>query len=258
MKIAHDEKSREGLIRLWIKVFGDEREYVELLFQCEKGICDTFAYHDGGSVCSALYLLDCTLNFNGKDYKGKYLYAAATDPKYRQKGIMGTLISEAQEYCNKSGLDFIALVPANDELYRYYERFGFITAMHRKTVFSSTENIFEAATEISADEYFSERRRYLDNCLSFSDSCTDYVASCLKYSGLRFYNADNGALFISEQGSILLDEYISEGSAVRLITDNLSDDNKCYDEKYGMLYPINADLIRDWNYKDIYMNIALD
>ena len=27
---------------------------------------------------------------------------------------------------------------------------------------------------------------------------------------------------------------------------------------FGMIFPINKELIRDWNYTDIYMNIALD
>ena len=258
MKIVHNNESCEELIRLWMKVFGDEREYVELLFQGEKEICDTFACYDGDSVCSALYLLDCTLKFDGKVYKGKYLYAAATDPEYRGKGIMGTLVAEAQAYCKEAGLDFISLVPANDGLYLYYERFGFITAMHRKTVFSSLKNIFECSTEISAYEYFSQRISCLDNCLFFSGSSTEYAASCLLHSGLGFYRADDGAFFIGEQGSALLDEYINEGNAVRLVTDNLSDEKKSYIDKYGMLYPINTNLIRDWSYKDIYMNIALD
>ena len=29
-------------------------------------------------------------------------------------------------------------------------------------------------------------------------------------------------------------------------------------KRYGMLYPINKKLERDWKYTDIYMNIALD
>lgn len=258
MKIIPNEENKEKLIELWVNVFGDEREYIELLFPYGNTVCDVFAVFDGDKISSALYLLDCSLTFNGGQYNGKYLYAAATDDKYRGRGLIASLIDEAQLFCKNSGIDFISLVPANEGLYNYYERFGFVTAMHRATVFGTTDNKSIPKYEISGAEYFTERRNRLENCIQFSGDSVGYVISCLEYSGIKFYKNGFGKFFITEKDSCLFDEMINETTAVRYVSDNEAAENKLVSEKFGMLYPIHSDLKRDWYFKDIYMNIALD
>ena len=257
MKIIPNKENTESLIELWSDVFGDEREYIELLFPYGKSVCDIFAKFDGDKIISALYLLDCTLNFGGVQYLGKYLYAAATDKKYRGKGIMASLINEAKEYCKNTGLDYISLVPANEGLYNYYKKFGFISAMHRTTV-SGASDIQAAKSEISGEEYFTERQMRLENSLNFSGSSVGYVISCLEYSGMKFYRSSIGRMFMTEGDSILTDELIDGKNAVRFLFDNEISEENISTEKFGMLYPINSELKRDWSIYDLYMNIALD
>ena len=258
MKIVPCEDNKEKLIELWMNVFGDEREYIELLFSYGKTICDVFAVSDEDKIISVLYLLNCDLTFKGKNYKGKYLYAAATDEKHRGKGLMALLIEEAQLFCKSSAVDFISLVPANEKLYSYYEKFGFITAMHRATVFGTSERIVCSKYDISGIDYFTERSKKLTDCISFSIDSIEYVISCLKYSGLKFCKNADGQLFLYEENSLMLDELINENSAVRYVIVNDETEKKRISEKFGMLYPINNDLKTDWKFTDLYMNIALD
>lgn len=259
MKITPCDDNKEKLIRLWMKVFGDEREYIGLLFPDNEILCDVFAITDGDSICAALYLLDCSLKFDGTIYKGKYLYAAATDEEHRNRGLMSALIREAQSYCKKDGFDFISLVPADEWLYNYYGKFGFISAMYRTTVFNS-EDKFGARLkkEITGSEYFNKRSLRVDNCIMFDGESIKYAVSCLEYNGLKFYEDSDSQLFITENDSYLFDEYISENTAMRYIVDNETKTQKRVTERFGMLYPINTELERDWNFTDIYMNIALD
>ena len=257
MKIIPNKENTESLIKLWSDVFGDEREYIELLFPYGKSVCDIFAEFDGDEIVSALYLLDCILSFGGVQYTGKYLYAAATNEKYRGKGIMSSLINEAKEYCKSAGLDYISLVPANEGLYNYYEKFGFVSAMHRTTVSGASEILLAPETEISGEEYFSERRLRLENSLQFSGNSVGYVISCLEYSGMKFYRNSEGKLFMTEGASVLFDEFIDGNNAVRfLVNDERTEGIST--EKFGMLLPINPELKRDWAVNDLYMNIALD
>ena len=46
MKIIPNCKDKEKLIDLWVKVFGDEREFAELIFLSENTSCDIFADFD--------------------------------------------------------------------------------------------------------------------------------------------------------------------------------------------------------------------
>ena len=258
MKIIPNKENTESLIKLWSDVFGDEREYIELLFPYGKSVCDIFAEFDGGEIVSALYLLDCSLSFGGVEYNGKYLYAAATDEKYRGKGFMASLINEAKGYCKSAGLDYISLVPANEGLYNYYEKFGFVSAMHRTTVSGASEISLAAETEISGEEYFAERRKRLDNSLNFTGNSVGYAISCLEYSGMKFYRNSVGQLFMTEGESVFFDELIDGKNAMRFLVNNEIDEKSISTDRFGMLYPINAELIRDWNSDDLYMNIALD
>ncbi len=258
MKVILTDKTKKELVELWVSVFGDERDYAKLIFPDGKDICECFAHFDNDTVCSALYLLDCSIKLEDRCYKGKYLYAAATDESYRGKGIMASLIKGAQVYCRDAGLDFIALVPADEGLYGYYEKFDFITAMHRRTEFIQNDIGTEYAVEIGAEEFFSERNNRLRNYLYFTGDSVRYIADCLEYSGYRYYKRSDGGLFITEPGSCLYDEYISDSDAVRRISDNGISAYRVDDDKYGMIYPINSDLLRNWIFTDIYMNIALD
>ena len=257
MKILPDDKYKNKLIELWIKVFGDERDYIELLFPENKCICDVFAVAYGETLCSALYLLDCTLNYKGSAYKGKYLYAAATDPQFRGKGLMASLITEAEQYCKASGIDFISLVPADEGLYGYYNKFGFVEAMHRRCITVPKDISCENAVEIKADEYFSLRDDRLKGFINFSSVSVAYASDCLRYSGSEFYKCGD-FLFIKEKGSKLYDEVLFDGFAATLTVDSSVGSEINETEKYGMLYPLNPELKRDWKITDIYMNIALD
>ena len=122
MLIESKEKYIPSLLDLWKKVFGDSEEYIRLFFDKAYFDSECFAVIEEDKVISAFYLLKCSIKFNGEVYCGRYLYAAATLPDYRGKGLMSELINEALKYCESHNLDFIALVPADDGLYDYYDR----------------------------------------------------------------------------------------------------------------------------------------
>ncbi|MBR3816329.1 MAG: GNAT family N-acetyltransferase [Clostridia bacterium] len=246
MIIGVNREYKEDLISLWHNVFGDDREYIELLFPEKGNICNIFAILENDTVCSVLYLLDCTVDIDNNEFEGKYLYAAATDKKYRKRGFMALLIEEAQKYCKDNGFDFISLVPANEQLYSYYGKFGFESKMCR---YKETKQITLCdATEISGEKYFAERKKRLKNTFNFSGDSVDYAVSCLKYSGLRFYKSSEDIIYLSD-GDIKDSEEILKADASFHPSDA---------EKYGMIYPINCKLKALLKDNTVYMNIALD
>lgn len=110
----------EELKLLWETVFGDPRSVTDSFFENAFFADGCFYECADGKTVSALYLLPVTFG----DKKGFYLYAAATLPAYRGRGMMGALLKEALQYA-KSVADFVYLCPAEKSLYDYYRRYGF-------------------------------------------------------------------------------------------------------------------------------------
>lgn len=279
MLIKPDKKYNKPLSDLWHEVFGDDYGYINLLFGFEFNNCDTFAKEIDGKIVSALYLLNCKIDFDNKEYKGKYLYAAATSPAYRSKGIMAELIKEAREHCQKEQMDFISLVPGNEGLYNYYEKFGFKTAMHRyETVIRNLphNNAYnsDSMTDIPAFVIEKYQNIFNGNRFSYCEDDLQYAINCLDNAQSSFYRISKDGYFIADKEMTTVHEFISslenfENNFQKMLNHftgkikiyspyDLSEYGETKSLKYGMLFPINNELKRNWHFTDIYMNLALD
>ena len=260
MLINEKDKYIPSLIKLWHKVFGDDREYIELFFKEAYFESECFAEIIDGEAVSALYLLKSIIKCDGKIYRGRYLYAAATLPDYRGKGLMAKLINEALAYVKDENLDFIALVPADNGLYDYYGRFGFKESMYKYkyTVKNDTSTLRAYREIIDSDEFCKIRSSADCDMLLYDDICNRYAFDCLCYYGTRvFYLSDNA--YYAESEELLC---VDKESAMNLIN-NLSGESVVYTNyplekaekmRNGMIYYLNDELKN----KEIYMNIALD
>ena len=264
MLIKPDDKQKAELTDLWHRVFGDSYDYIALVF--ESG-ADIFVKEKDGLIVSVLYLLDCNLSFDGRIYKGKYLYAAATDSRYRNMGIMAELISEAGDYCLEGGYDFISLLPADDGLYGYYAKFGYKKAMYRCRTSVDGRASSDLSESISGKEYFSQRNKLKCNFITFTDKALGYAISCLEYSSCSFRKTGADTFFIVNEDNTVYEEVLSFGDNADLPVRSggcitayctASENAEAEYESFGMLLPLSRELERDWKHTDIYMNIALD
>ncbi|MBQ7294933.1 MAG: GNAT family N-acetyltransferase [Clostridia bacterium] len=262
MLIKADEKYIPSLIKLWNEVFGDDEKYIRLFFKKLYFLSECFAIIENEEIISAFYLLKCSIKYDGKIYKGRYLYAAATLPTHRGKGLMSALLNESIEYSRKEKLDFIALVPAGDSLYDYYGRFGFIESMY-KYKYSTNRSCVTLRGYHEIDEVtgFCKIRNSADNMLIYDDNGLEYAFDCLKFSdnkiicaGEKSYYIDGEELFIGDyedKDSVM--NFLSSLGGERTIFSNRPYDD-CEKIRNGMLYTFNEELKN----KEIYMNIALD
>ncbi len=109
-------KARE----LYEKVFSDSKEFVDYFFAKEIKSCNVLGGFFSDELVSMMFLNKKRLCFNDKIIEGSYIYAVATDEKYRNRGFMGMLMKRVIE--DKKKDEFIYLIPVND---RIYERHGF-------------------------------------------------------------------------------------------------------------------------------------
>lgn len=263
-----DKKIQSGLVALWQRVFGDEEEYIKLILPY-LGHFDCYAVVSDGTVVSAMYLLPSEIRTGNGVFKGKYLYAAATDERYRKNGYMSKLIREAIEN-NKDEIDFISLVPANEGLYSYYARFGFESAMcNYETVMSCEgKDRVPLGEEINDGKALNElRKSKLCNAHLYDDKTMEYALSCYGFYGSHYRKVKNSALlFVRDENTVYEGIFSEEEKTVfSEIVKSFGDDeikvlspyrlNENSEKvKCGMVCAFNDELK---NEKEIYNNLTL-
>lgn len=260
MLLEQKEQYVDCLVELWHKVFGDEEEYIRLFFKEAYYDSECFVKLVDGKVVSAFYLLRCKIRFSDKTYEGRYLYAAATLPEYRGKGIMSELIGEAVAYCKEVNLDYIALVPASESLYGYYGRFGFVEAMYKYRFTLNNDFVtLRAYRETEGADEFYKVRSSVDGVLFYGKKGSDYAFECLRFSGDKIISVSDDSFYIDGEELFIGGD---DASAVNFLS-SLGGERVVYSNKplrnaekirNGMLYCFDDELTD----KGIYMNIALD
>jgi len=83
----------------------------------------TVVLRKDGIIVSCLLRLPCT--FAPEGLRAQYLYAVATAPEARGKGLMAGLLAYAETHGREEGLDLSVLLTETDSLQDYYARFGY-------------------------------------------------------------------------------------------------------------------------------------
>lgn len=91
-----------------------------------------------------MFLIDCSFC----SCNGKYVYAVATDSAFRNRGYASKLIEEAKKQMG----DFLWLIPADEELFDYYSKFGFETKLYSNSAFENKIE-FNEIDEIISELY---------------------------------------------------------------------------------------------------------
>ena len=114
----------DALKDLWLSCFGGPREYVDFYYSRRFLPEDTLVWREGGRPVSMMTLM--RVRQAGED--GAYVYAVATSPEYRGRGLMTRLDAWSREVLEQRGAKFSALVPAGPELFPMYQGLGYRAA----------------------------------------------------------------------------------------------------------------------------------
>lgn len=117
------------LKHIWLSCFEEQPDAADLFFEKNQSSFHAYACEADGTLVSALYLIDCTLDGDC----AHYLCGAATLPAYRGRGIMSSLITYALDDAKQRGDRYSLLFPASGSLYDYYARFGYLSACAAKS-----------------------------------------------------------------------------------------------------------------------------
>lgn len=179
IEFRHPRPGEEAVLRaLFTEAFRDGA-FTDLFFRTGFSPARCLAAFDG-TLLAALHWFDCSLD--GK--KSAYIYGIATFEAHRGRGIGSKLIRAALAHLNSAGYDVILLVPAEESLFAYYERFGF------HTVSTIREVPVAAGTplpirKLTAAEYAEARRALLPEhsliqegpCLEILDGYAEFYTT---------------------------------------------------------------------------------
>lgn len=122
---------RDEVKRNWIEAFGDSAEYVEMFFDRiyreEEVLC---IRNQDNRVISSLLLQPYEMTFHGSIVPMGYICGMATRRKDRGEGHASELLTMALNTAREKSMMAVALIPANDRLYFFYDKFNFSTVIY--------------------------------------------------------------------------------------------------------------------------------
>ena len=127
---------KQDLTEIYNLAFTPDDKFDKRLF--DKGFeCCRYILEDGKAVSMA-FLFPCSIKTLEGSHEALYLFAAATHPEYKNRGLMTRLLELA-----KAENKVVILRPANEELVEFYKKRGF--AEIRGIENNSTEPYVEAS-----------------------------------------------------------------------------------------------------------------
>lgn len=142
---------------LWKEAFGDGDGFLDGFFSTAFSPDRARCARDGGGISAMLYWFDC-------EYDGgriAYIYAVATAKAYRGRGICSALLKETHRQLEKKGYTGAVLVPYSEELFAFYEKFGYkrATFVNEFSVSALPTNLY--IEKIGKEKYAELRREFL-------------------------------------------------------------------------------------------------
>lgn len=195
-KAVHEDIPR--ITQIWQSSFGDDKEYIDFFLSRRFDSVQTLVFERDGTVISQLFLLSVSI----AHMSGYYLYAAATDEKYRGLGIMAKLLCYAEKTASEDGKDFIFLVPGTQSLYSYYKKHGYKASFSKNTVSLRRSELKELPKDVtcsgSADDAIEFLKGFKGTVSWDSEALSYAIDEFLAYRGRVCTVKDKALLMYSK------------------------------------------------------------
>lgn len=174
----------ERLKDLWSLAFGDSPEMIDCFFSTAYSPRRCHFLEEDGLVTAALYWLDCVL----ENRKYAYIYAVATHPDHRSRGLCRRLMEEAHRILKERNYSAVLLMPAEPELRQMYRKFGYTDCTTHTLLTCDAADRGVEVFPVPTREYEALRRRYLpEGGLEQPGESIEYLAAYAQlYAGRDF------------------------------------------------------------------------
>lgn len=124
-----DKNDVKAIKELWDIVFPEEPDFNEYYFNNIFDYNNTLIMTEDNELISMAQMLPYEINNIGSV---TYIYGAATNPKYRNQGLMSELLKKSFEIDCSRGVIASILIPANKPLFDFYKKLGYETTFYVK------------------------------------------------------------------------------------------------------------------------------
>lgn len=165
MIIFADNVTAPLVRQMWKICFGDTEEFIDIFFTDKFRNENTLIYIEDNMPVASLQMLPYTITFYGETIPFAYLAGLCTLPEYRRRGYMEQLILEAHSVLSQRGIPLAILIPAEDWLYGFYEKYGY------QQVFDKSEELIPLNKILEQYPDIDEAYRAFDSLFRETDFC---------------------------------------------------------------------------------------
>lgn len=116
---------RSELARIWEVCFEEPARPAKYFLNNYFRPHNCLIYQNNNKIASVVYLLPAQIVVENKPVQAHYIFAAATLPQYRGHGYMAALMAGAALVGANRSDQYSAVLPANPELYKLYQKSGY-------------------------------------------------------------------------------------------------------------------------------------
>lgn len=128
-EVIYADRQRDGeqIKKIWETCFGDDEDYISFYLEHRMTEDNMLVIYEDGKAVSMASFLPAEYLYEGSYQSVRYVYAVATLPQYRGRGLAGKIL----EYAKSLYGEPLVLAPAEESLISYYEKLGFVRAFPR-------------------------------------------------------------------------------------------------------------------------------
>ncbi|NLZ95745.1 MAG: GNAT family N-acetyltransferase, partial [Bacteroidales bacterium] len=131
------------VLEMWRICFGDSQPYFDIYFRERYKNENTLAYFVEDKVVASLQLLHYNFTYCNTEIPIAYISGACTLPEARKKGYMEALLKRAFKEIAKRNVPLSLLVPEEDWLFSFYDKYGYAKTFDAGSELLSLENLMK-------------------------------------------------------------------------------------------------------------------
>ena len=134
---------------LWKLAFGDAGAYIDNFYNTYYRPERMLLLEEDGVVQAMTAWFDTTFSVPGEgEFRAAYLYAVATHPAARGRGLAGKLLADADGFFRAWNIPAVTTVPAEPSLHRFFAQNGFRECFVHGQLFSLQEEPEQAVRDV--------------------------------------------------------------------------------------------------------------
>ena len=265
---------------LWKLAFGDPESYIDNFYRTYYRPERVVVLEEDGAVRSMTAWFDTAFAVPGRgEYRAAYLYAVATHPDCRGRGLAGKLLAGADEYFRSLHIPAVTTVPAEPSLHNFFGANGFRECFtFRQAAPVPGEKLLRpfGLEPVGVRLYGQLREAILKDTphIAYPPDALEYQLGCCRLSGGGLYLAETaqGAALLciegAQAGSLMVKELVACPEGQEQVLACLQDLLPGFGGvvrtpgggvKFGMLKWLDPSLERAWDWTATgYLGLAFD